>query len=164
MATLTELTNNIAAARDQLRAAIDGATDSWEDATLPPEADEVNPNSTGDAWTPKQAVTHAVGGVSFFSSFLATGLGIDFTISRPSIETPEDALDALDAAFEAVDALVAAASDDALTLPAPVGDGQIMYATTRGYEVQKDVTGALSMLALHTADHAEQIVRGTATT
>ena len=161
MTTLTELADNITTARAQLRAAIEGAAGSWEDATLPPEADEVNPNATGDPWTAKQAATHAIGAAGFFSSILGAGIGVSFTPQPPEIETPDDALSVLDAAFEAADTLVAKTTDDTLELPAPVPEISIGYAAMRGHEIGQDVTGALTMLAIHTADHAEQIVRGT---
>lgn len=163
MATLPELIADIASARDRLHAAIEGAAGGWEDATLPPEADEVNPNSTGDPWTPKQAATHAIGAAGFFSSILGAGIGVLFTPKPTEIETSEEALAAFDAAFEAVDTLVAKTTEDTLELPAPVPEVSIGYAATRGHEIGQNVTGALTMIAIHTADHAEQIVRGTAT-
>jgi hypothetical protein len=160
LATLTELTTDIATAHDQMRAAVEGAAAIWEDAVLPPEADEVNPSASGDAWTPQHAARHAIGGVAFFMGFAATGLGIDFEFVRPEIETSEDAARAVDSVFAGVDSLIAGASDESLILEAPVGDGQIAYASTKGIEVKKNVEGALRMIALHTADHAQQIAGG----
>jgi hypothetical protein len=160
MATLAELIADLASARDQMRAAVEGAAAIWEDAVLPPEGEEVNPGASGDAWTPQHTARHAIGAAAFFTSFAATGIGIEFEYVRPEIETPEDAARAVDKVFTDVDSVIARASDDSLTLEAPVGDGQIMYAATKGVEVKKNVEGALRMVALHTADHAEQIARG----
>ena len=97
---------------------------------------------------------------AFFMGFAATGLGIDFEFVRPEIETSEDAARAVDSVFAGVDSLIAGASDESLILEAPVGDGQIAYASTKGIEVKKNVEGALRMIALHTADHAQQIAGG----
>lgn len=143
-----------------MRAAVEGAAAIWEDAVLPPEGEEVNPGASGDAWTPQHTARHAIGAAAFFTSFAATGLGIDFDYARPEIQTPEDAATAVDQVFSDVDSVLANATDDSLALEAPVGNGQIMYATTKGVEVTKTVEGALRMIALHTSDHAAQIASG----
>lgn len=162
MPSLSDHLAAIANAKNELRTAINGAASSWEQPSLAPEADEVNSSATGQPWTPKQAAAHALGALGFFTGFVAGGLGIEFETSRPAADTPEEALATLDTVFAAFDEVVSAANDDSLTLPAPVGDGQITYAATRGYQIEKDVAGALSMVELHTADHAAQIARGTA--
>ncbi len=161
MPSLSDHLAAIATAKNELRAAISGAASSWEQPCLPPEADEVNPSASGQPWTPKQAATHALGALGFFTGFVAAGLGIEFDTSTPNADTSEAALATLDEVYAAFDQVIAAANDESLTLPAPVGDGQVSYAKTRGYEIEKDVAGALSMVELHTADHAAQIARGT---
>lgn len=160
MPTMSEHLEAIADARGQFRTAIEASAKTWEQPTLAPEADEVNPSATGEPWTPKQAAAHALGALSFFTGFAAAGLGVDFATNRPAAGSPEEALRGLDEVFEAFEATIAGATEESLALPAPVGDGQIGYAATRGYQIEKDVAGALSMVALHTADHAAQIARG----
>jgi hypothetical protein len=161
MPSLSDHLAAIANAKNELRAAINGAASSWEQPALAPEADEVNTSATGQPWTPKQATIHALSALGFFTGFAAAGLGIEFGTSRPAADTTDEALASLDAAFAAFDEIITAANDDSLTLPAPVGDGQVSYAATRGYQIEKDVAGALNMVELHTADHATQIARGT---
>jgi len=120
----------------------------------------VNPGASGDAWTPQHTARRAITAAAFFTGFAATGLGVEFEFARPEIETPEDAAQAVDAVFADVDSVLNGTTDDSLALEAPVGNGQIMYATTKGVEVTKTVEGALRMIALHTSDHAAQIARG----
>jgi len=161
MPNLSEHLAAVTKSRNELQAAITGAASVWEQPCLAPEADEVNSNATGDPWAPKQAAGHAISALGFFTGFAAAGLEIEFAPNRPAVDTPEQALAALEAAFAAFDQVAASISDESLTTAAPVGDGQISYAATRGYTIQKDVAGALSMVELHTADHAAQIARGT---
>lgn len=161
MPSLSEHLTAIASSRSELHAAITAAASTWEQPSLAPEAAEVNANATGQPWAPKQAAAHVIGAIGFFTGFAASGLGIEFETVRPDVDTAEQALASLEAAFTAFDQIAASITDDSLTLPAPVGDGQISYAATRGYTIEKNVAGALSMVALHTADHAAQIARGT---
>jgi hypothetical protein len=162
MPALSDHLAAIAIARSELKTAIGAAASGWEQPSLPPEAEEVNATATGEPWTPKQAAAHAIGALGFFSGFAAAGLGIEFDTTRPDVDTPDAALASLEAVFAAFEELTASMSDDSLTLPAPVGDGQIAYAATRGFTIEKDIAGALGMVEIHTADHAAQIARGAA--
>lgn len=160
MPSLSEHLAAIATSRSALHDAIAGAAASWEEASLAPEADELNPSATGDAWTPQQAAGHVIGAIGFFTGFAAAGLNVEFAPSPPQVDTPEQALASIGVAFDAFDGVAKSITDGSLTTAAPVGDGQIAYAATRGFTIEKNIAGALSMVELHTADHAAQIARG----
>ena len=110
----------------------------WEEALLPPEGEEVNPNATGEAWTPRQSLTHAL-----FADVQLSGFPLEFVrrqregegtekreiraALQPPAETVEAAAEALAAPERAAelvtpywarwDALLEGLSEDELEQP-----------------------------------------------
>jgi hypothetical protein len=161
MTTVEELTRAIETGAAELRAAIAGAEGYWDSAVLPPEADEVNPRASGDAWTPQGAADHAIGSMAFFAAMAAAGFDADLEApGSPDVSSPATALASLDHSIATCRAALEAASDSVLGRPTGLGDRQVNYAATRGQAIQKDVAGAFWMAALHSADHAQQIASG----
>ena len=158
MSDLSDVRTAIDDGRKQLDQALATCGEHWEEAVLAPEAPEVNPRATGDAWTPRQAAEHVIGGNAWFARMVATGLERDAPALEPlSLESADDARAALRAAIEGSDGLLDAVTGDDLANPTGLGDGQVDYARSRGREITKSVEGALWMMALHMADHAQQI-------
>lgn len=161
MATLEELTYAIEESQSALREAIAGAEEYWQDKVLPPEAEEVNPRASGEPWTPQEAANHAIGSLAFFSGMAAAGFDADLEApAAPDVSSPAAALESLDRCVATCRAALAAASDGVLDRPTGLGDTQVNYAATRGQAIEKDVAGAFWMVALHSADHAQQIAGG----
>jgi hypothetical protein len=159
--TLEELTDAIEGSAAELRTAIAAAEDYWDAAVLPPEADEVNPRATGEPWTPQEAADHAIGALAFFAGMAAAGFDADIEAPAPvDVSSPASALASLDRSVATCHAALEAADADVLTRPTRLGDRQVNYAATRGQAISKDVAGAFWMVALHSADHAQQIAGG----
>jgi hypothetical protein len=161
MATVEELTDAIEAGQSTLREAIAGAGSYWQERVLPPEAEEVNPRASGEPWTPREAADHAIGSLAFFAGMAAAGFEADLEApAAPDVSSPAAALESLDRCVETCRAALEAASDGVLGRPTGLGDTQVNYAATRGQAIEKDVAGAFWMVALHSADHAQQIASG----
>ena len=158
MSDLSDVRTAIDDGRKQLDQALAACGERWGAAVLAPEAEEVNPRATGDAWTPRQAAEHAIGGNGMFVRMVAAGLERDAPALEPlSRESADDARAALRTAIERSDGLLDAVAADDLARPTGLADRQIDYARSRGREITKSVEGALWMMALHMADHAQQI-------
>lgn len=161
MTTLHELTTAIEEGQAALREAIAGAESYWQEKVLPPEAEEVNPRASGQPWTPQEAADHAIGSLAFFAGMAAAGFDADLEApDPPDVSSPAAALQSLDRSVRTCRAALEAASDAALGRPTGLGDTQVNYAATRGQAIEKDVAGAFWMVALHSADHAQQIANG----
>ena len=134
MARTDELRAEIAAARAQLRAAIEGSADGWERSP------------GGEAWSPRQIAEHAIRADVSFARYVAgaTGQpGADEPREELSLPAGSDALAAIEQATGVADPVWAAVQDGQLALPAPPMDS---------------VEDAMRTAGSHLRDHAQQIV------
>ncbi len=158
MATVDEFWAAIDEGRRALAGAIEAAADRWEAPVLEPEAPEVRPGATGEAWTPRQAAEHAIGAQSFHARLIAKAVGRDSArVDPPSLTSAAEALHVLDETSGSWDELFDAVGGSDLETPAALGDGQLSYLESAGLPASKTVEGALRLFAFHLRDHAQQI-------
>ena len=79
--------------------------------------------------------------------------------ARRPIGASEPALDGLERTATETDEILSGVTEQDLGDPAPVGDGQIRYARTRGFELPRTVEGAMMMFVIHEEHHASRIAR-----
>ncbi len=160
MATAEDLKTAFAAAGETMAGAISEAAGIWDEQVLPPEAPEVSPGATGDAWTPRQTVEHAVGALGFYRGLVAAATKQQMeTPERGPLPSAEEAAAALTAAVEATTATLSTVEDGDLERPAGLPDVPVSYLKSLGIETGASVEGVLLMLAAHLEDHAAQIRR-----
>lgn len=159
MATTDELRAAVDAGCETLSGAIAAAGAIWEEAVLPPEGPEVNPNATGDAWTPRQTVEHAVAALGFHAALIGLALGGEPPErgERPEFGGPDEAVAALGEKLTAAKDVLGRAEDGDLEKPARMGDPQMGYLKSLGIETTASVEGAFRIMAAHLEDHAAQI-------
>ena len=123
-----------------------------------PEAPEVTPRPTGDAWTPRQTVEHAVGALRFYRGLVAAATKQQVDAPEPGpLPSAEKAAAALAAAVEATTATLSTVEDGDLERPAGLTDVPVSYLKSLGIETGDSVEGVLLMLAAHLEDYAAQI-------
>ncbi len=158
MLTAEEFRAAITEHRIALGDAIAAVAARWEEPVLPPEAPEVNPRASGDAWSPRQAAEHAIGAQRFFAGLIAEAVGREGPApARLSLASADEALRALDEAAESSDEVLRFVEDAGLPKAAGLRDMQIDYLRSRGVEASKTVEGVLHLFAAHLEDHAQQI-------
>ena len=145
MATPDELRAEIAAARNTLRTALQGASqDTWEQQ---PATDSAGASSEGeDAWSARQAAEHVIGAEIHFTNLVCKACGYPgpdspFAGGKPSFDSVDEARSALD------DAIAAA-------------DSKIKYITDTDLAIERDEGTVETLVAFwpqHTREHAEQI-------
>ncbi len=135
MPTLEELNRDIRAAREEIKAAIEGAASYWE--RQPPSGDGE------EAWSPRQVAEHVVTTESTYTSRLlqtAGRAGVDTV--EPSYPTPADAIKGI--------------FDYGAELETKTGD--LSEADlAKPHERMGDVAGIFAFRARHLLAHAQQI-------
>jgi hypothetical protein len=160
MATAEELRTAFAGAAETMADAIGDASGIWGEHVLSPEAEEVNPRATGDAWTPQQAVEHAVGSVAFFRGLIDEAMEQESEQpERAPFPSAAEAAAGLSAAIELTTSTLRGVEDADLKRPAGLPDISVSYLETRGIQTTATVEGVMHILAAHLADHAAQIRR-----
>ncbi len=167
----TDVRSQVAAARDSFRAAIEGVSTRWDEPGLEPEEDPAKPwanGRTGDAWSPRQVVEHALSIDEMVERGLRTLLGetvedpeMDRDLGRAkefsSLETPAAALEYLDQRAALMTAFVDAWDADVLATETQLPPGSEQYYNYYGLEASNDLGGRFRFAAVHWADHAQQL-------
>ena len=104
---------------------------------------------------PRQAAEHVVSAELLFSRMVAEASRNRGGRHRQRSQ----ALDGLERTATETDEVLSGVTEQDLGDPAPVGDGQIRYARTRGFELPRTVEGAMMMFVIHEEHHASRIAR-----
>jgi hypothetical protein len=138
MPSANELRAEIAAGREALRTAIEGAAAQW-DRSL-----------EGDEWSPRKTAEHALSAELHFASEVARATGRN-PIEREEFEldSPTDAIEALTRVAAATTAVYARVADGDLEAAVPFMENIGRFSG--------DVAGAMDLAAYHYNDHARQI-------
>lgn len=136
MASAEELRQQIAEARNEFRAALQGVDGKWEQSP------------GGEEWSPKQIVQHAIGAEIYFSNFVSRAmLGKPGEGDRSEIASSADALGRHEAAATLADRAYKYVEDRDLVKPA----GEIPGTT------EQTVEAAMRRAAEHLREHAQQL-------
>lgn len=147
----------------------------WDEPCLAPEG----PDARGQLvnWSPHQAVEHAISGELIYPGYLADTLsrsegarpipeflaeldGFHWRIRSVrtlALGSAAAALDAYEDLIGASDGMLAALDDTALTMPLLLLDAHFEYARLHGLVAKADGQTWLTLLAIHTRDHAQQL-------
>ena len=167
----TDARSQFAAARDSFRAAIERVSDRWDEAGLEPEEDPAKPwanGRTGDAWSPRQVVEHALSVDEMVERGLRALLGetveqpeMEPSLGKakafPALESPAAALDYLDEGAALMTTMVDAWDAGVLATETELPPGGEQYVNHYGFEASEDLAGRLAFAAAHWADHAQQL-------
>jgi hypothetical protein len=139
MANPNELRNDLVEARAELQAAFHDAHANWDQAPTAGEGEE--------AWAPKQAAEHVIGTEVFFTSKISVACGAR-AIETPAItcSTPAEAAATLTRISALCDRTLRHVSE---------ADLSKTYQNSQGQP--RTVEQALSILASHAREHAQQI-------
>ena len=132
MATADEIRGQIEESRTALRGALEAAdAGAWEQTIA------------GDEWTPRKTAEHVIGAERYFAGRVADAmLGKAPESQELALASPQEALEALDAAIEDANRVTRYVEDRDLSKTA--GDDSSIQAT-------------MEMMATHVAEHAAQI-------
>lgn len=138
MPSADELRAEIAAGREALRTAIEGAAAQWDRSF------------EGEEWSPRKTAEHALSAELHFASEVATATGRD-PLEREQFEldSPADAIEALTRVAAATTAVYAHVADSNLAAAVPFMENISRFSG--------DVAGAMDLAAYHYNDHARQI-------
>jgi hypothetical protein len=141
MPSADEYRAQIAASREALRNAIQGAGDRWEVAPRGGDGEE--------SWAPRRVAEHVIGSERRFAAVIAASMEGRAPESKEfAFATNADALAAFDANCTDCDKVFRYIEDRDLTKAAPMPDGA---------PFPKNIEGFLQLDVAHLNDHAQQI-------